>query len=135
MRLSRFARRVLCRCFGFPGTIRDKEGIMRSNSVTTAKERVDKGRERVAGALDRAGGVIRRRSHQASKVIDKGGKRVGGTLQDSAVLVDPHHHRGMRGYASTHPRRFLLAFLLLAGVLAFFFIRARAMSEDEDFDF
>jgi hypothetical protein len=108
---------------------------MAGNTVSRAKHRVIKGREKTAGVLDRAGDVVRGGSHQAAKFIDKGGAAAADTLQSSAARVDPHTRGGLRGYIGRHPRRFILLAVLLAGAM-FLIVRSRGGDEfDDDYDF
>ena len=104
------------------------------NTIASAKAKTANiGRTAAAGALDRAGWTIRRRSRQAARLVERGGDMAAGAVESQAARVEPGRGRRMRRYVASHPRRFFLAAALLTTVLALLIIRARA-GHDDDLD-
>lgn len=104
-------------------------------TTTDVKERIDTPRERAAGVLEKAGDIVRDRSHQAAEFIDRGGNRAAEALRGSAERVQPE-----RGFVRRHPKRsaLFLAFALLTAAFTLLLIRNQFSSdedEDDDFDF
>ncbi|HUF54083.1 MAG TPA: hypothetical protein VMR52_09975 [Dehalococcoidia bacterium] len=104
--------------------------MTRVNNMPKVKETIDARRERAAGALDKAGNIVRERSHQAATIIDKGGSRAADALQGSAERIQPHRGFVRRNLLKRSTVMLGFALLVLMGVAVI--IRSQARSDDED---
>lgn len=103
-----------------------------NNTQMKTRDKLETGRERAAGVLEKASGIVRERSHQAAEMIDKGGNRAAEALHGSAERVQPR-----RNFVRRHPKRsaLFMVFALMTVLATVLIVRSQLSGEDDDDDF